>query len=100
MKKLRITIKEFYEELHPLLESENVKFSYKRHGSHMKVEVSQDFCTKFGYWLTTLLITFVIIFIVILLTYYLHTKNKIIIPYKKEIIIEPVRNTHFSWRLF
>jgi len=49
MKKLRITIKEFYEELHPLLESENVKFSYKRHGSHMKVEVSQDFCTKFGY---------------------------------------------------
>jgi len=41
--------------------------------------------------LTTLLITFVIIFIVVLLTYYLHTKNKIIIPYKKEIIIEPVK---------
>ena len=49
MKKIKLTMQEFYNEFISLAKSENVQYSYERSKSNMEVTVSKEFCEKFKY---------------------------------------------------
>jgi len=49
MKKIKLTMQEFYNEFISLAKSENVQYFYERSKSNMKVTVSKEFCEKFNY---------------------------------------------------
>lgn len=49
MKKLTMTMQEFYNEFSPLAKSEGIQYSFERNKKNMKVLASQEFCNKFNY---------------------------------------------------
>lgn len=49
MKKIKLTMQEFYNEFSPLAKSENVQYFFERSKKNMKVTVSKEFCEKFKY---------------------------------------------------
>jgi hypothetical protein len=49
MKKLTMTMQEFYNEFSPLAKSEGIQYSFERSKKNMKVTVSKEFCEKFKY---------------------------------------------------